>query len=316
MTEIVLVYEPESHEELSVYCDAIRRGLPSVDLRAAATMDKALSHGDATILVAKAHLITAELVARLPGLRLVQSLISGTDSLRRVGLGPGVRVAAVRGVHGPQMAELAILHMLALNRGFLRMRDNQIAGRWDQWPQPVLQDKTAVIVGLGLIAETLAARCRAFGMRVEGVSAGRKAVEGFARVWPREALAEAAAGADFLIALVPLEPATHHLIGTSVFSAMRPTAYFINIARGGVVDEAALIAALEAGKIAGAGLDVFATEPLPPDNRLWHLPNVIVTPHVGGRSDIYARQVAPLVVENLAHFASGAPERLRHQVAL
>jgi D-2-hydroxyacid dehydrogenase (NADP+) len=316
LTEIVLIYEPESHEELSVYCDAIRRQLPAIDLRPAATMAEAMAQTDATVLVAKAQLVTAELVSRLPQLRLVQSLISGVDSLRKVGLGAGVRVAAARGIHGPQMAELAFLHMLALSRGFARMRQNQLADRWEPWPQPLLMDKTAVIVGLGSIAETLAARCRAFGMRVEGVSSGRAQVEGFARIWPRAALPEAAAGADFLIALVPYEPATHHLIGEAVFAAMRPSAFFINIARGGVVDEAALIAALDAGRIAGAGLDVFATEPLPAGHPFWHLPNVIVTPHVGGRSDVYARQVAPLLVENLAQFAGGAPGQLRHQVTL
>jgi D-2-hydroxyacid dehydrogenase (NADP+) len=316
VSEKLLVFEPESADELAHYAEVFARDLPEATVCAAYTLDEALQAADATALIAKAQLIPRELVAAMPRLKWVQSLISGVDHLLPLGLPDGVLVTAARGFHGPQMAELAMMLMLALNRRLPEMLDNQKACRWDHRSQPLLMNKTAVIVGLGGIAEMVADRCRAFGMTVIGVSNGRSEVPGFAQVFPRDRLPEAAALADFLIALVPYEPATHHLIGARVFAAMKPSAYFINIARGGVADEAALIAALEGGQIAGAGLDVFSSEPLPPDHPLWRTERLIITPHVGGRSDIYAQQVAPQVVENARNFIAGCPERMTHRVTL
>ncbi|WP_162300852.1 D-2-hydroxyacid dehydrogenase [Alkalilacustris brevis] len=316
MADKLLIFEPESAEELAHYAEVFARDLPEATIHTAHTLDEALKARDATALIAKAQLIPRELVAALPGLKWVQSLISGVDHLRPLGLPDGVLVTAARGFHGPQMAELAMMLMLALNRRLPEMLENQKACRWDHRSQPLLVNKTAVIVGLGNIAEMVADRCRAFGMTVIGVSNGRTEVPGFAQVFPRDRLPEAAALADFLIALVPYEPATHHLIGAQVFAAMKPSAYFINIARGGVADEAALITALEGGQIAGAGLDVFSSEPLPPEHPLWRTERLIITPHVGGRSDIYAQQVAPQVIENARNFIAGRPERMTHRVTL
>ena len=148
-------------------------------------------------------------------------------------------------------------------------------------------------------------------MRVIGVSDGRTEAPHFDKILPRARMNEAAAEADFLIALVPHTPATNNLIGASVFDAMKPSGVLINIARGGVVDEDALVAALRAGKIRGAGLDVFKTEPLPKDSPLWDMPNVFITSHVGGMAITYGEQVMPLLVENLRAFTAGQPERMR-----
>jgi phosphoglycerate dehydrogenase-like enzyme len=152
-----------------------------------------------------------------------------------------------------------------------------------------------------------------FGMRVAGVTS-RAAVPSFDTLYPRSRIAEAAHEADFLIVLAPYTRENHHLVDAKVIAAMNPEGVLINIARGGVVDEAALRQALNEGRIAGAGLDVFQQEPLPPESPLWDTPNVIITSHVGGMSETYAEQVMPLLADNLRAFAEGKPERMKYIV--
>jgi phosphoglycerate dehydrogenase-like enzyme len=115
--------------------------------------------------------------------------------------------------------------------------------------------------------------------------------------------------------LVPHSPETHHLINREVIAAMKPSAFLINLARGGVLDEAALIESLQAGKIAGAGLDIFSKQPLPPDSPLWTMPNVIITPNIGGRSDQFVRQTMSVVAPNLQAYTEGRLKDLRNLVA-
>jgi D-2-hydroxyacid dehydrogenase (NADP+) len=202
------------------------------------------------------------------------------------------------------MAELAFLYMIALSRDFRPMQANQQAHQWQRWPQKLLFGKTAVLVGIGPIAEDMAARCKAFGMQVVGVSDARQEAVGFDRILPRARLLEAAGLADFLILLVPLSDSTRHMIDDTVLAAMKPTGILINLARGPVVDEKALVRRLQDGSIAGAGLDVFEEEPLPGSSPLWDMPNVIVTPRVGGMSDVFAQQILPIVLHNLNCFSN------------
>jgi phosphoglycerate dehydrogenase-like enzyme len=212
------------------------------------------------------------------------------------------------------MSELAFLFMLSLARDIRSVLGNQRQHLWDRQPQHLLFGKTAMLVGVGRIAEALAQRCKSFGMRVLGVSTGRTSAPGFDVIHPRQTLRAVVIEADFLVVLVPHTRETHHLIDAGVLGAMKPAAMLINLARGDVIDEAALIRALTAGRIAGAALDVFHTEPLPNDSPLWDLPNVIITPHIGGMSDIYAEQVLPLLIDNLSAFMAGTPERMRYIV--
>jgi phosphoglycerate dehydrogenase-like enzyme len=209
------------------------------------------------------------------------------------------------GVHAPQMSELAFLYMLAFARDVRAILARQAAAQWVRSPQRLLAGAQVVIVGVGRIAESLARRCQAFEMRVTGVSGSRAEAPGFDRVVGRERLTEAARGADYLIVIAPYTPDNHHLVSRSVIEALPPTAVLINIARGAVVDETALIDALTARRLAGAGLDVFMQEPLPANHVLWTLPNVLLTPHIGGVSANLVEQLTPLLAENLARwFAS------------
>jgi D-2-hydroxyacid dehydrogenase (NADP+) len=257
-------------------------------------------------LIALAHEIPDALVAAMPKLRYVASLSTGVDHLWTLkSLKPDVRVTNGRGIHGPQMAELAFMYMIGLSRDFNQMRENQKNHLWKRELQPVLVNKTVVMVGVGVISEEIAARCKAFGMRVVGVSDARTTTPGFDLILPRAKLREAAGMADFLIALTPLDATTRHIIDAGVIAAMKPTAFIINIARGDVIDEAAMIAALREKGIAGAGLDVFSVEPLPDDNPLWDMPNVMMSPRIGGMSDIYADQIFPVVEHNLRAYIAG-----------
>lgn len=281
---------------------------------AAETGLPATAPDEAEVLLALAPAVTQGVIDSMPRLRFIQALTTGIDQLERLRIAPQVKIANARGVHGPQMSELAILMMLSLARCFPAMLRNQEARRWHRWPQPLLEGKTAVLLGVGVISEALALRCKAFGMRVVGVSNGRTAVPHFDAIMPRSALAEAAAQADFLIVLVPYTAETWHLVDATILAALRRDSYLINIARGGVVDEAALIDVLRAERIAGAGLDVFETEPLPAASPLWGMKNVIATPHIGGMSDHYAEQVLPLVVHNLRAYAAGDFKAMRNIV--
>jgi phosphoglycerate dehydrogenase-like enzyme len=139
-------------------------------------------------------------------------------------------------------------------------------------------------------------------------------VEDIDRFYSREELPRVAAEIDYLIVLVPYSPETHKIVNAKVLSAMKPTAYLINIARGQVIDEEALIEALKNKKIAGAGLDVFNEEPLPKDHPFWGMENVIVSPHVAGMSNIYAEQLLPIFEENLRRFLKGERRNLINRV--
>ncbi|WP_439549817.1 D-2-hydroxyacid dehydrogenase [Falsiroseomonas sp.] len=267
------------------------------------------------VIIGLAHAIPGRVLAAAPRLRWIQALTAGTDHLEALPeLRPDVLVTAMRGIQGPQMAELAFLMMLSLLRDMRGVLERQAARVWDRRPQRLLQGRTTVILGVGAIAEHLAERCRLFGMTVIGVSNGRDSVPHFDAILPRDRLAEAASRADFLVVLVPYAAETRHIVDATVLAAMRPDAFLINIARGAVVDEAALASCLAEGRIAGAGLDVFATEPLPTESPLWALPNVIVTPHVGGVSDIYMQQALPAVAENLIAWREKGPSGLRNLV--
>lgn len=296
--------------------DAVRRQCPSMTFDVALNAGEALKIcGPAEVLLAMAHDLTDELISRMPRLRYICAMSAGTDKLETLtALKPDVRVTSARGIHGPQMSELAFLSMISLSRDFSRMQRNQQAHVWERWSQKLLYGKTAAIAGIGPIAEDLAARCVAFGMKVIGVSDARASAPNFDKMFPRAQLHEAAGLADFLIVLVPLSSKTRHMIDESVLAAMKPSAILINLARGPVVDEAALTRALQAGKLGGAGLDVFEAEPLPQASPLWDMPNVIVTPRIGGQSDVYSAQVLPLVVHNLQCFEQGRLDEMKNIV--
>jgi D-2-hydroxyacid dehydrogenase (NADP+) len=279
---------------------------PAIDLMA-----------DADAIFAYGRDFDAECLAAAKRLKWFQCLITGTDHLAPVLKGSRVILTNARGIHGPQMAEMAVLHMLALSRRVGELVRNQAAHVWDRSLRPrVLDRRTLVIVGVGAIAEHVAKVCKALGMATIGVSRTPRRLEGFDAIYPREKLLEAAAQADFLLALVPYTRESDRLINAAVFDAMKPTACLINIARGGVVDEPALIEALRTRKIAGAGLDVFAQAPLPKTSPLWDMDNVFITPFIGGLSDRYEDEIMSIIKPNLRSFLAGRHDEMINRVAV
>jgi D-2-hydroxyacid dehydrogenase (NADP+) len=302
---IIFIGEPET--DASVFANRAFADFPNLDLLATNDREYARQQAEnADALIAHAFQFDEEMLARARQLRWIQSLTTGTDAiLRLASLRAEVTVTSTRGMHGPQMSELVFLQMLALLRDFPRMQRNQAAHAWKRWPQPLLWGKTVVIVGVGAIAEVLAPRCKAFGMTVYGVSGAARKPEGFDEVFARDQLQRAAALADFLVLIVPYTPQTEKLIDAAVIAAMKPSAYLINVARGGVLDEDALLTALREQRLAGAALDVFRETPLPSDHPLWREQRIIVTPHIGGMSTIYLDQAYPIVCDNLRKFLAG-----------
>jgi phosphoglycerate dehydrogenase-like enzyme len=224
-----------------------------------------------------------------------------------------VLVTNMQRISSPEIAEHVLALLLAFTRGLHVHIPAQQAGRWDEDALPrertwELGGRTLLVVGLGGIGTAVARRAKALGMRVVATRASDRPAPPFVdRVAGPDGLLALAAEADAVVNTAPLTPETTGLFDARFFGAMKPTAYFINVGRGRSVVTADLVAALRAGRIAGAGLDVVDPEPLPPDHPLWRLPNVIVTPHVAASSDKVFARVLLLAQENLRRYVVGEP---------
>jgi phosphoglycerate dehydrogenase-like enzyme len=305
------------HPQAEVFAKTLGGEYPGVTFRTAHNEQEALGVcGDSNVIIAMAHGVPASVVAKMPRLNWIQALTTGTDHLLTLNLSKDIVVTSGRGIHGPQMSEIAFLYMLTHFRDIRRLLHNQSQAKWQNWPQRLLWGKTVTILGVGAISEQLALRCKAFDMRVVGVSSSRTNVANFDKIYPRERIYEAAAEADVFVVLIPYSPETHHIVDGKVLAAMKPSALLINIARGKCIDEPALTEALAQKRIAAAGLDVFEVEPLPPESPLWAMDNVVITPRVGGFSDVYVQQVMPVVRENIGIYLSGRPSEMRNIVTL
>lgn len=212
------------------------------------------------------------------------------------------------GIHGTSVGEMGVGLMLALGRRIGTYLKNQTEARWDRltWDSAfTLEGKRCCVVGLGTLGQGIAERADALGMEVVGVKRNPEDVPGVERVYTPDELHEAIGDARFVALTVPLTDETEGMIGAEEFTAMREDAYLVNVARGPVVDQDALIAALNDGEIAGAALDVFEEEPLPEESPLWDFDDVLITPHVAAAEVDYYRHIAELVTENVGRIAAG-----------
>lgn len=248
-----------------------------------------------------------ELIASAPRLAFIQSISAGTDQYSRDLLGAaGIRVASAQGVNERAVAEHAIALILALARQIPQARDNQSAKNWRGMIGDIsrredeLGGKNLLIVGMGRIGARLATLARAFDMKVVGVKRDPSKGAGAAdAVIGTEGLQKALAEADFVALTCPLTPQTENLIDAQALAMMKPTACLINVARGKVVNEPALVAALQSNRIAGAALDCVWEEPLPAASGLWSVPNLFITPHTAGETRRYEDNVIDVLLENL-----------------
>jgi D-2-hydroxyacid dehydrogenase (NADP+) len=264
---------------------------------------------DVDVLLCFSPPMADHVVRDAPKLQWIQALGTGVDNIIDLpSLRPEVLVTNVRGIHGAPMSEATLAYMLSLTRDMPRVVRAQDAGRWDRWPAALMDGKTVGILGVGVIAEHLAPMCKAFNMTVIGITAAPRAAKGFDRMVERSDLLKIAGELDYLVVLIPQSAETRNIVGEKLLAAMKPSAYVINMARGGVVDEPALMRALEAGRIAGAALDVYAQEPLPPDSPLWKTRNLHCFPHQGGYSEGYEERAMPTIAHNMTCFLEDRPK--------
>jgi phosphoglycerate dehydrogenase-like enzyme len=254
------------------------------------------------------HQFPRNLLGRTSRLKWMQVMSAGVDRLSDEILQSPIRIVTTSGLHGTPMGEVVLEMMLMFAKDAPACLQMKQAKEWRRYKPRLLRGQTVGILGLGSIGREIARLCRALGMKVTGLrrSDGPPVTE-VDRVYPREQLQQFLGESDFVVLALPLTKETPGLIGERELRGMKPSAYLINVARGAVVDEGALIRALEENWIAGAGLDVFIQEPLPPDSRFYGLPNVIFSPHISGEMPDYESRATEIFCANLRRYITGEP---------
>lgn len=297
------------------------RGLPfqGVEARTREELDAGIGQADVLVV---SGLWRNDLPAIAPKLRFVQSYSAGTDQYDRAVLRErGIRLASAAGANAEAVAEHALALILAAKRRLFQARDDQHRKHWSGMKsafaerEDEIAGKTALVVGTGRIGARLIELLKAFRLTVLGVRADpSRGAAGADEVHGLAALPALLPRADFVVLVCPLTPETTGLINGAALAAMKPGAFLVNCARGRVCDEAALVAALEQGRIGGALLDVTATEPLPPESPLWSLHNAFLTPHTAGETCSYEDNVLDLLAENVARLQRGEAALLNQVV--
>lgn len=250
-----------------------------------------------------------------PNIRWIQATSAGIGQLvrnqRYDERMPNTVFTTASGVHAKPLAEFCLMAMLTFHKGLLRMLRDQQRRHWERYAGTDLEGRTLVVVGIGSVGREVARVARALGMYVIGVdlqdlTADPSAV-GLDEFYPVEQLHTALSRAEHLVLIVPHTPETEGMIGAPELAALPRGAFFVNIGRGALVDEPALVEALRSGHLGGAGLDVFATEPLPEDSPLWEMPNVLISPHSGSTSDRENGRLMDIFCENLRRYLAGEP---------
>lgn len=289
----------------------LRAAAPGVELIAAADVGTAVrSVPDADALIGSC---SPQIVEAGQQLKWIQLPYAGAERCVTI---PAIRerdilITNAQRLYGPEIAEHVMAMLLTFSRGLYRYIPEQKEGNWNRGLVPrgemwELDGKTMLVVGLGGIGTEVAMRADALGMRVTATRRSARSGPDFVDyVGLADELLDLASQADVVVNAAPLTPETTGIFDAAFFAAMKPTAYFINVARGRSVVTADLVSALESGDIAGAGLDVTDPEPLPSQHPLWRFPNVIITPHVAGRSDGGRERLRTLVRENLRRYAAG-----------
>ncbi len=287
----------------------LRAAHPEVEFVAArgAELSTAIADADAVYI----HTMTSELVADARRLRWVQSQGAGVEWIHDVPelIESDVVLTNTRGAHAQTIAEHAFGLLLSLTRCLPQLRANQRAHRWGR-PEGAtmvgLSGLTFGVVGLGRIGTAIAQRAHGFDMHVVAVDANDVPRPDYVeRFWPLDGLGELLAAADVVAVSTPLTPQTQGMIGASELAGMKPGAYLLVVSRGGIVDEEAVVAALQDGRLAGAGIDVTAREPLPADSPLWDAPNLLLTPHTSGASRQTTALAWTIFAENVGRFVHG-----------
>jgi len=305
---IEVIYEPDLLPVPRYVAD--HDGLPRP--LSAAQRERWLAHlREADILFDFDWLAPERLLEHAPRLRWVQGTSAGIgERLRRTGLiDSDLLLTTAAGVHGAPLAEFVILGLLYFYRDVPRLQRMQRAHHWERYTNRELAGRRALVVGLGSVGRAIAWRLAAQGLEVWGARRTLEASppEGVSRVLPLSDLGSVLGQIDALILACPLTPETEGLIGAAELAAMPEGALLINVARGRVVDEAALVDALRGGRLGGAALDVTEVEPLPEDSPLWDLPNVLISPHSASTVEAENRRIVDIFLANLERYLDGLP---------
>jgi len=290
------------------HVERIQSCLPEIDIRKSSDPRVLLSEiRDAEVLLAGRF--NSEMFAVAEKLRWVQAVAAGVDRfLFDNFVSSGVILTNARGVHPAQVSDHALALVLAFSRKLDKFMRSQFEKKWTRLECEELQRKVIGIVGLGAIGREIARKAKCFGMKVvaldKNVATPPSFVDGLLKP---PALPTLLRQSDFVVLSVPLTKETEGLIGERELTAMKRDAILINVSRGRIVQEEALVKALKENKIGGAGLDVFEKEPLPSSSDLWAMENIIVTPHVAGSTPHYWSRVCDIFCENLKRYASGQP---------
>ncbi|WP_255170433.1 D-2-hydroxyacid dehydrogenase [Natrononativus amylolyticus] len=314
MTDELLIPHPFSREAKTTL-EAELSSLEGVSVVVAETPAETRA-GFETATVAMTPRLPAEWRERAERLEWAQATSAGYDHYDLEALeAAGIVLTNAAGVHAQPIAEQVLGAMLSFERELFTARDQQGDGLWLRTEGGELARKTVGIVGLGAIGGRTAELAAAVGSTVIGTkrdpSSAPAAVE---TVYPPEELDEVLRRAEYLVLACPLTDETRGLIDGAALETMPSDAVLVNVARGGVVEEAALVEGLQQGRIAGAALDVFEEEPLPQESPLWDLPNVLVTPHMAGSTPQYYERVAEIFRENYERFRAGDLEGMRNRI--
>jgi phosphoglycerate dehydrogenase-like enzyme len=298
--------------------DARQTGIRNFEVRAYDDLQKRVGEADVVVV---SGMWKNDLIAHAPKLKFIQSISSGMDQYSREQLGAKkVRLASAAGVNARAVAEHAMSLILAVARRLPEARDNQHKKMWRGMigdlaeREDELGGKTLLVVGMGRIGSDLAKLAKAFDMKVMGIRRDpAQGANGADSIHAMADLVKLVPQADFVALTCALTPETTGLMSSAAFAAMKPSSVFVNVARGKVADEAALIETMKGGKIWAAALDVTADEPLPASSPLWTMPNVFITPHTAGETRRYEDNVIDILMENLERLWRGETA-LRNQV--
>jgi phosphoglycerate dehydrogenase-like enzyme len=273
--------------------------------------DSAAEEADAVLCGGAHRALLQQIWPRLKSVRWIHALAAGLDGLLFPGLVESpVPLTNSRGVFARSLAEFAIAGMMWFAKDLNRMRDQQRRRHWEQFDVQEMRNKNLGIVGYGSIGRETAIRARAFGVRIHAHKRNATLAHGdplVDRMYTREQLPALLSCADYLLACAPLTPETRDLIGEAEFARLKPACVVMNLGRGPVINERALIRALEEKRIRGAVLDVFETEPLPAENPLWGFENVLLSPHCADHTDTWMEEAMAMFLSNYERFAAGEP---------
>lgn len=280
------------------------------NVAADATLIQTKSADELATEMTRAHIVGGsvpkELLASATQLEWVHSWAAGPDyQLYEAFVEHPALLTSSAGNGAIPLAEHAIMLMLMLNRDALRWIKSQQERKWDRFTHGELNGLTLGIIGAGHSGKDLALKAKAFHMRVLGMRRSSEPAANFDEFFARDDLHTMLAQCDFVVVTAPLTDETRGLLDAAALDAMKPTAHLVCFSRGGIIDDAALLAALSSGRIAGAGLDAHGIEPLPPESPFWSLPNVIVTPHNGATTKATGERGFEIFLENLRRYMDG-----------